>query len=153
MAKTNLQIVAEKVYANRELWKFLEQIVDYYMSLRCRKYEDLAYALGYANKSSMSMRLPIRFTPLQVEKIIEFLNIEDLDANRIRAKYWAAFCETTPDNCQFNRLFSPDVESIIRGLTFDNRSLRHENEALRLHASIVAEICADVSAKKNKKTP
>ena len=152
MAKTNLQIAAEKAYKNTALWEFLEKMLSYYMCLRHHKYEDLAHQLGYANKSSLSTRRNY-FTPAQVERIIEILEIEDLDANRMRAKYWAALCETELENCQFNRLYAPDAESIIRKLTFDNQNLQQENKSLRLHASIAAEICAGISAEENKKKP
>jgi len=152
MGKTNLQRAAEKAYKNTDLWRFLEQILSYYMSLRNHKYEDMAHELGYANKSSLSTRRNY-FTPAQVERIIEILKIEDLDANRIRAKYWAALCETELDNCQFNRLYAHDTESIIRELRFENQQLKQENEILHDHASIAAEICADMLTRKNKKKP
>ena len=152
MAKTNLQMAAEKAYKNTALWEFLEQMLDYYMSLRHHKYEDMAHELGYANKSSLSTRRNY-FTPAQVERIIEILEIEDLDANRMRAKYWAALCETELKNCQFNRLYAPDAESIIRELRFENQQLKQENEILHIHASVSAEMCADMSTKNNLRKP
>ena len=153
MGKTNLQAAVEKVQENFQLWHFLGEIIKYYMNLRSYKAEDLAADLGYKNKSSMANLHRGIFTPGQIERIIDVLKIEDMDANRIRAKYWNALCGGSDKKCEFNKLYSPEAESIIRELTFENDKLKKQIDVYRLHADISADVCANHSASQVKKKP
>lgn len=121
MGKSNIKKVVEAVEKNYVLWSFLESMIMYYLSLRRVTFEQLSNAIGYSNKSSMTGLRGGYFTPRQLECIIDFLKIESLDANRMRAKYWAAFCECTLPECEFNRLYAEDAESTIRELHFENK--------------------------------
>ena len=131
MGKSNIMKTIESAFNDSKLWAYLYEIISYYVHLRNIKQDDLFSKLGYSSKASMALIRRGHFTPRQIEILISVLKIEDEDANRIRSRYWTSFCGEDFRMCQFNRLYAPNTESVIRELLFEKDQLRKEIETLK----------------------
>ena len=131
MGKSNIMETIESAFNDSKLWAYLYEIISYYVHLRNIKQDDLFSKLGYSSKASMALIRRGHFTPRQIEILISVLKIEDEDANRIRSRYWTSFCGEDFRMCQFNRLYAPNTESVIRELLFEKDQLRKEIETLK----------------------
>ena len=157
MPKSNIYKDIEKnLCDNDELHNFLWKMIDYYIKLRGSTDLNLAIEIGMA-KSTFSTRRNSRtpLMPREIEQIISALQIEDLDANRIRAKYWAALAGMQfQQQCsmEFNRLYARDTESLIRELWFENEILKEKSQ-ISESTSFVEELLINKSIEFMKPKP
>lgn len=153
MAKTNVQIALEQMSVNKDFLYFQWEMIDYYKQLRRVNDEDMAVAIGVKKATFSSRRRGGMITPQELEKLIEFLRIEDLDANRIRSKYWGAMVGHEVGLLEFNRLYATDAESIIRELFFENEILKRKLEYYSEDMTMINEAILNSTIEHKKAKP
>ena len=138
MGKTLIVKSIEQDFERTCQWDFFEKMIKYYLSLRNIKEYELAEKLGVC--STTLVRRSWKISPRELETIISILDIEDLDANRMRAKYWSALCGQSVYNCDFKKLYTNDAESTIRELRFENQRLKKMIDFTKTSREIVDSI-------------